>query len=182
MIYDQQLVASYYQMMEEYNNDYIISKFRATIPPNKTVLELGFGTGKDYLQLKTDYKITPSDYSDAFITKFKQLYPDQVLKVNAELIDIDQNFDCIYSSKVLNSLTEENILKSLANQYIHLNKGGYIFHTLWYGDRQVDSSLVDKHLLKQIFELDYEYVQFEYYKEADFYDTEYDSVIVIARK
>lgn len=182
MTYNQEHVEAYYKMMEEYDNDYILNKFRATVPTTKTVLELGFGTGKDYLQLKSDYKITPSDYSDAFIAKFNQLYSDQVLKVNAALIDVEQKFDCFYSSKVLNSLSEDNILNSLANQYIHLNEGGYIFHTVWYGDKLVDESLVDKHLLKQIFELDFEYIEFQYYKEADFYDTEYDSVIIIARK
>lgn len=182
MEYNEEKVEQYYQMMDDYNNDFIINQFKATIPQNSTVLELGFGTGKDYLQLKNDYQITPSDYSQAFIDKFALLHHENAIQVNAILMDINQKFDCIYSSKVLNSLPETDIIKSLINQYHKLNDNGYIFHTFWYGSKLEDDSFIDQNTLKQILELDYKYVEFKYYKEADFVDEIYDSVIIIARK
>ncbi len=182
MIYDKEKVADYYQMMEGYDNDYILNYFCQVIPKGSTVLELGFGTGKDYLQLKNDYNIQASDYSQDFINAFNQNYDDQVLQVDAIAMNVSNTYDCIYSSKVLNSLQEEDIIKSLNNQYGVLNDNGYIFHTLWYGNKQEDDSLIDKQLLNQILMLKYEYIQFIYYKEADFMEGEYDSVILIARK
>ncbi len=182
MIYDKEMVDNYYQMMVDYDNDYILNIFKQSIPKHSSVLELGFGTGKDYLQLKDRYNITASDYSLDFIERFKEQYDDQVLHLDATTIDANNKYDCIYSSKVLNSLDEQDIIKSLRRQYQMLNTGGYIFHTLWYGNKQEDDSYIDKQTLVEILQLDYEFVDFSYYKEADFIDAEYDSIIIIARK
>lgn len=180
--YSKEQVLAYYKMMENYDNDYVLNKFSNRIPKGSKVLELGFGTGQDYLQLKADYNMTGSDYSDEFIAAFEQLYDEQILKVNAVKMDVLGKYDCIYSSKVLNSLAEQDIITSLVNQYQTLNDGGYIFHTLWYGDKSVDESFIDKSILQKILGLEFDYVEFQYYKEADFVQTEFDSVIVIARK
>lgn len=182
MLYDKEYVENYYKMMEHYDNDFILNHFKATIPKSGTVLELGFGTGQDYLNLKQDYQIDASDYSEHFIEAFNQNYDDKILQLDAVTIEVDRKYDCIYSSKVLNSLEEEDIIRSLSRQYRILNDGGYIYHTMWYGNKADDDSFIDKQTLTAILELEYEYVQFIYYKEADFIDAEYDSVIVIARK
>ncbi|WOO89617.1 class I SAM-dependent methyltransferase [Mollicutes bacterium LVI A0078] len=182
MNYDKEMVANYCKMMEDYNNDYILDIFCEKIPKEASVLELGFGTGKDYLHLKDFYNITASDYSQEFINVFNQNYNDKVLTIDAITIEVEDKFDCIYSSKVLNSLNEDQIIESFKRQYQVLNKGGYIFHTLWYGDKEEDDSFIDKQTLIKILELDYEFVEFNYYKEADFIESEYDSVIIIGRK
>lgn len=180
--YNKEQVASYYQMMEDYDNAYILNKLRATVPSGCSVLELGFGTGQDYLQLKEDYQITASDYSEDFIEAFNRNHDDQILQVDAIQMEVTNKYDCIYSSKVLNSLVETDIIKSLTKQYDCLNDGGYIFHTLWYGDKTLDSSFIDKSFLRQVLALDYDYVEFSYYKEADYISAEFDSVIIIGRK
>lgn len=182
MVYNKEMVDNYYEMMEEYNNDFILKRFCETIPHDKSVLELGFGTGKDYLYLKSKYQITASDYSDDFINKFEQSHDDQILKINAVDMDIDEKFDCIYSSKVLNSLDKDEIIQSLNNQYQCLNHGGYIFHTLWYGDLSEDNSYIDKQFITKVLATKFEYIELEYYKEADFNTSEFDSLILIARK
>lgn len=182
MLYDKEHVENYYKMIEDYDNDFILNHFRATVPEGSTVLELGFGTGQDYLDLKQDYQVDASDYSEHFIEAFNQNYDDNILQLDAVTIEISKKYDCIYSSKVLNSLEEEDIICSLSRQYQLLNDGGYIYHTMWYGNKTEDDSFIDKQTLMAILELEYEYVQFIYYKEADFIEAEYDSVIVIARK
>lgn len=182
MNYDKEMVANYCKMMEDYNNDYILNIFCEKIPKEVSVLELGFGTGKDYLYLKDFYNITASDYSQEFINVFNQNYNDKILTIDAITIEVEKKFDCIYSSKVLNSLDEEQIIESFKRQYQVLNEGGYIFHTLWYGDKEEDDSFINKQTLIKLLELDYEFVEFNYYKEADFIESEYDSVIIIGRK
>lgn len=182
MKYDKEMVANYCKMMEEYDNNYILNIFCEKIPKHATVLELGFGTGSDYLYLKDFYQITASDYSQEFINVFKQSHNDKILTLDATTIKVEEGYDCIYSSKVLNSLEEDQIIQSLKRQYEVLNPGGYIFHTLWYGDKKEDDSLIDKQTLIRILELDYEFVEFNYYKEAEFIDSQYDSIIIIGRK
>lgn len=134
------------------------------------------------MYFKQDYKIQASDYSEDFIKAFTESHDDNILKLGAVTIESKETYDCIYSSKVLNALDEDDIIHYLKRQYEILNDGGHTYHTLWYGDKTGNDSFIDKQTLKAILELYYEYVEFTYYKEADFIEAMYDSVILIAKK
>ncbi len=127
-------VDEYIEMFSNYDNSFVIDLFKEKIERNRTVLELGFGTGADYLSLKDFYKIQPTDYSRAFVDKFNEKYGQIAYCLNALTIETLEKFDCIYSNKVLNVFDDSNLQKSFNRQYEVLQEGGVIFHTLWSYD------------------------------------------------
>lgn len=142
----------YTNMIAGYNNSFVISQVEKILPPNSTLLELGMGTGLDLISLSQKYKVVGSDYSNIFVEDFKQKSDLEVLVLYAVNIDINRNFDCIYSNKVLQHLSKSEFISSLISQYEHLNKSGIIFLTLWHGE------------YREEFELDGQ-LRFVYYNE-----------------
>ncbi len=176
-----EFVEQYYEMVKEYGSSFITSKFKNFIPKKSKVLELGFGTGVDYFALCKDYRVTPSDYSQAFIDEFKKRYAISVVQVDAKKIELNEKFDCIFSNKVLHVLTDEELKQSLQSQFETLSEEGFIFHTLWYEkDSKSDeyANRVNEDKVKEYLGSKFDIIHMERYDEIE----EQDSLIVIAQK
>ena len=129
-------VEVYEQMMQEYDNTFIIQEIENIVPDNATILELGMGTGADLIALAEKYQVLGSDYSPIFIDKFKEKYDLNVCVLDAVTVEIRETFDCIFSNKVLQHLTVEEFIESLNNQGDHLNFDGVLIFTLWKGEHK----------------------------------------------
>ena len=113
----------------------LISELRSFVESGKRVLEIGMGPGIDLLLLAEHYEVTGSDYSRHFTERFKISHPEfNVLNLNAEYIETDLRFDCIFSNKVLHHLSFEALAGSMEAQKRVLNPGGVLFHSFWHGD------------------------------------------------
>ncbi len=178
---DKNFVEEYYKMIEGFDNSFVIEQFKKNVPYSHTVLELGFGTGLDYLSLREHYKIIPSDNSDVFIEKFKQLYNIQAQKIDAANIIIDKKFNCIFSNKVLHVFNEEEMRKSIECQYNTLLDNGMIFHCMWYDINGINdeySTRYNEEKIQKVLGSKFEVIYFKKYSEID----ENDSIIFIGKK
>lgn len=171
---------SYIDMLEGYDNSFIVSNFKAHINQNCKVLELGMGPALDYDSLKDEYDITVSDTSDAFIKLFNEKYDDTALNICVKDIVIDERFDCIFTNKVLQVLNDDEMKESFINQYNALNDKGMIFHCIWIGEGFEDCSSnytsVDKleKMINSLFTIE----KIITYSEIE----QNDSIILIAKK
>ncbi len=178
---DEKFVEQYYEMIKDYDNTFVIEQFKKFVPKNFTVLELGFGTGIDYLALREQYNITISDYSSAFIKKFKEIHNVDALQLDAKTINITEKFDCIFTNKVLHVFSNVELEQSFINQHRVLNNGGLIFHTFWYDESGVADEYknnVNKKALNKLLNTKFELVDTVIYSEME---TD-DSILVVARK
>ncbi len=126
----------YKELMNGYDNNYVLNELYKVLDDNSSLLELGMGTGLDLLALSKKYKVVGSDSSAIFVEDFKNENSLEVCVLNAVSVDIDKKFDCIYSNKVLQHLAKEDFITSLKNQAEHLNKNGILFFTLWNGEHR----------------------------------------------
>ncbi|BCE03709.1 class I SAM-dependent methyltransferase [Marinicellulosiphila megalodicopiae] len=128
-------VKSYLKMCEGYDGNNIYHMLSQHLREQSTVLELGSGGGLDIDYLKQHYAVTGSDLSEAFIAVCQQKHPEiNFLKINAQSMDLNQSFDCIYSNKVLHHLSEDELQISLQQQIKCLNTNGIIAHSFWLGE------------------------------------------------
>jgi cyclopropane fatty-acyl-phospholipid synthase-like methyltransferase len=129
------LLSKFYTLMVIFSdNKYIIDEFKKRIDKSKKILELGSGPGNDYGVLVQDYDITGSDYSETFLKILRKKFNnDRFLKINALTMETEKKYDVIYSNKVLQHLTTENLATSFKKQYEVLNEGGILFHAMWKG-------------------------------------------------
>ena len=122
-------------MLLFFKNTFVVDTFIEKVDQSKEVLEIGSGTGKDYETLSKHYNITGSDYSDAFLKILRKKFKgQQFYKINALTMESEKHYDVIYSNKVLQHLTPEQLEKSLLAQYEILNKEGLLFHAIWKGN------------------------------------------------
>jgi cyclopropane fatty-acyl-phospholipid synthase-like methyltransferase len=91
--------------------------------------------------LSEHFQVTGSDNSKVFINRYRKEHPEaDLVLLDAVTMKIERKFDCIYSNKVLNHLSNEQLAESLTNQTKVLNDGGIMLHTFWYGDKEEDLS------------------------------------------
>ena len=96
----------------------------------------------------------------------------------------DRRFDGIYSNKVLQHLTREELEVSLHRQAQVLNSTGVLLHSLWYGDKGEEhhSGLLSVYYtedsLAEVVGSEYDLVRTERYTEMD----ENDSIYFVLRK
>lgn len=134
---DPQSVDQYIKMCDGYDPADITNFLKRHLRETATVLELGSGPGFDLEILKNDYRITGSDLSDEFIKRGREKFPGiEFLKLDAVAIETDQQFDCIFSNKVLHHLTTDVLEHSLARQQRVLNPKGIFAHTFWIGGKE----------------------------------------------
>ncbi|MDC3250011.1 class I SAM-dependent methyltransferase [bacterium] len=128
-------VDNYIKMCKDYDGSNIYKVLQNQLPKGKSVLELGSGPGFDIPFLKENYKVTGSDFSEEFLNRCREKFPDTpFLKTDAKNININEKFDCIYSNKVLHHLTEQQLSSSLKAQAASLSEDGLIAHSFWMGD------------------------------------------------
>lgn len=124
-------------MADGYDGRELVAILRMHLPAGSTVLELGMGPGKDLDLLAQTYTVTGSDSSKIFLELYREKHAGtDLLKLDAVTIKTDRTFDCIYSNKVLQHLAKPDLQNSFASQKEHLNDGGLLMHSFWYGNRE----------------------------------------------
>ncbi|MEM7031884.1 MAG: class I SAM-dependent methyltransferase [Chloroflexota bacterium] len=177
-------VENYIKMAEGYDGATLISKLQDYLPAGSSVLELGMGPGKDLALLQEHYRVTGSDSSTLFVERYRQIDPQaDVVTLDAVTMDIDRQFDAIYSNKVLYHLTKADFKQSLMAQAQVLNEKGILFHALWYGDEEADyhgvhSVYYTEETLQDAIGDSYEILEFTRYTEME----EDDSFYVVLRR
>lgn len=177
-------VEQYIKMADGYDGRIFVDILRQHLPDKATVLELGMGPGKDLLLLNEYFQVTGSDYSAAFIERFRKQHPDMnVIQLDAVTMNVETTFDCIYSNKVLHHLTRDELRQSLDRQVQVLNSGGVVCHSFWYGDKEEEYSglrfiYYTEATLKALISDNYEIVAIERYTEME----DDDSLYILLRK
>lgn len=181
---DKKNIEQYIEMAEGYDGKALIDILQKYLPQGSSVLELGMGPGKDLLLLSEHYQVTGSDQSEAFVERFKKLYPDMnAVQLDAVTIEIDKTFDAIYSNKVLHHLTTEQLKTSFQQQARILNDGGIALHSFWHGEQEEEHFgmrfvYYTEATLRNCVGTEYEIVDIHHYAEmeAD------DSLCLVIRK
>lgn len=132
---DDENIDHYIEMSQDVNGAALIQILRQYVPHRGSVLELGMGPGKDLLLLDQYFRVTGSDLSLNFLQRFKSRHPDfDVIQLDARDFEIKPLFDGIYSNKVLQHLTRDELSQSFRVQLNSLARRGILMHSFWYGE------------------------------------------------
>jgi len=179
---DEKNVHDYIKMAEGFDGRDLIKILQKYLPSGASLLELGMGPGVDLEMLSEYYDVTGSDNSTVFLDRFAKIQPSiKTLKLDAQHIQCDQKYDCIYSNKVLHHFTDKALSESLRQQMEYLRDGGILFHTFWQGDETMHGMHFNYHSiekLKTIIADTYEVLEITSYQEIE----ENDSLYVVLRK
>ena len=177
-------VEEYIQMAKGFDGRELIDKLRNYLPPKSVLLEIGSGPGSDFQILKKDYKVIGSDFSKEFLNRLiRNNRNDEFLNLDAVTLETDRKFDGIYSNKVLQHLTNEELRNSIVRQVELLNSDGIICHSFWKGegDEEFNGLFVNYHTkecLKAFFQDYFEILLIEEYNEFE----DADSLLLIGKK
>jgi cyclopropane fatty-acyl-phospholipid synthase-like methyltransferase len=134
---DRKNVDDYIKMAAGYDGGELIEILKKHLPIGSSILELGMGPGIDLQILSADFEVTGSDTSQVFLDLYRDKRPNaDLMLLDAETIDTDRTFDCIFSNKVLHHLTREGLRRSFVKQREIVNPGGVVFHSFWYGNKE----------------------------------------------
>lgn len=122
------------RMKENYNRKLVNTLDEYLLDYSK-ILELGSGDGADLAKLSKNYRVVGSDLSQKNVQAIRQKHPE----IHVKLLDIhemkiEEDYDCIYSDKVLTHLSKEELRESIKKQGKHLKDDGIILMTLNYGE------------------------------------------------
>ncbi len=183
--HDKKDVEKYIEMIGDYQGSENIEILHKYLKKGSTVLELGMGTGADLKILAKNYNVTGSDYSEVFLSKFKQQNQDiNAIKLNAVTMDTKDKFDCIYSNKVLHHLSRQELKTSLKNQCSTLNSKGLLMHSFWLGEGEkfYGNTRFAYYNLQELIELfenkDFNVLCLQKYKEME----DNDSALIVVQK
>ena len=177
-------VQEYIKLAKDVNGFELIKKLKQVLKHNAELLEIGTGPGSDWEILGKTYKVTGSDYSQEFLDHLETKYPrNEFILLDAISLNIDRTFDGIYSNKVLQHLTDEELSDSIRRQSEILNPNGIICHSFWKGEgSEVFKGLfVNYHSENEItdkFEKYFEIISISSYREFE----DGDSILLLARK
>jgi ubiquinone/menaquinone biosynthesis C-methylase UbiE len=177
-------VEEYIKMAEGFDGSELIEKLHNYLPSKSVLLEIGSGPGTDFQLLKKNYSVTGSDYSTEFLKRLMRNYKnDEFLNLDAITLETDRKFDGIYSNKVLQHLTNEELRKSVLRQVEILNSNGIICHSFWKGegDEVFNGLFVNYQTndsLSVLFENYFEILLLEEYNEFE----DGDSLLIIGKK
>lgn len=176
-------VEKYIEMCKGYDGSNLYQVLQDNLKAGSRVLELGSGPGFDIPFLSEHYNVTGSDFSDEFIKRCSEKFPDiPFRKIDAISMDTSEKFDCIYSNKVLHHLTEGELAQSLSQQAETLNDGGIVAHTFWMGaeNQEIEGMLFTYYLQDDLIGIVSE--KFEVVATLSYQEFEdSDSLFVIAR-
>lgn len=176
-------VDQYIAAAEGFNGSELINELKKHLPAGKSVLEIGSGPGADFEILMGDYAVVGSDFSNEFISRLNIRFPSQqFLNLDATTLKTNLKFDAIYSNKVLQHLSNEQLEKSIEAQIRCLNTDGIICHSFWKGkgNESFEGSLVNyqtKESLLSFFREKFTILYLEEYKEFE----AHDSLLLIAQ-
>lgn len=129
-------VDAYVRMAEGFDGRELVAVLERHLPSGSSVLEIGMGPGKDLHWLGRRFHPTGSDSSSVFVERVRaEDASADVLALDAVTLETDRRFDAIYSNKVLQHLTPEELARSLRAQQRVLRADGLALHGLWHGDR-----------------------------------------------
>ncbi|MGB0391649.1 MAG: class I SAM-dependent methyltransferase [Salibacteraceae bacterium] len=177
-------VKEYIKAAEGFNGQHLISQLNKVIPAKSKVLELGSGPGTDYELLAKTHQVVGSDYSEEFQKHLNSHFPDgEFLHLNAATLDTSEKFDAIYSNKVLQHLTQEELVESVKLQAKTLNSNGVICHSFWYGKgseefKGMHVNYQNTESVKSLFSSVFNILTLSKYKEFE----KEDSIVLIAKK
>lgn len=177
-------VEEYIKMAEGFDGRELLEKLHQYLPSNSVLLEIGSGPGTDFQILKQQYRVVGSDFSTEFLKWLNQNNKyDEFLNLNAVTLNTDKKFDGIYSNKVLQHLTDDELKTSIQRQCAILNPGGIICHSFWKGEGEevFNGMLVNyqtEGILRKLFAEDFEILLLEDYKEFE----DGDSLFLIGKK
>lgn len=177
-------VLEYVEMAKNINGAEIIEKLKPYLNEKSQILELGSGPGSDWEIFNQDYQIIGSDYSQEFLNHLKRKYPEgSFIALDAITMQLDKVFDAIYSNKVLQHLTDDDLKISIDRQYKILNTNGIICHSFWKGEgSEIFKGLLvnyqNEQSLKEMLSEKFTILHIETYKEFD----DGDSIFLIAKK
>lgn len=177
-------VEEYIDMAKDVNGEKLIETLKLFLPLKTSILELGTGPGTDWNILNKDFKVTGSDNSLQFLSHLKEQNPQGAfVELDATTLKTEEQFDCIYSNKVLHHLNDDELIVSIKRQYEILNPGGIVSHSFWQGTgTEIFKGLfVNYHSINDLKDFFYEYfeiLRIDEYQEFD----ENDSLLLIGRK
>jgi cyclopropane fatty-acyl-phospholipid synthase-like methyltransferase len=177
-------VEEYANLAKDVNGAELIKKYNKFLSPNSSLLEIGTGPGSDWEILNKNYSVIGSDNSKEFISFLHSKYPSEnFIELDAVTLKVSQNFDGLYSNKVMHHLKDNELIKSIKRQYEILNPKGIICHSFWKGEgSEIFKGLfVNYHSeedLKEFFGLHFEILYIKSYAEFE----ENDSILLIGRK
>ena len=177
-------VEAYIKLAKDVDGGQLIAKLNNYLPSNSLLLEIGSGPGTDFQILKKDYKVVGSDYSTEFLRRLiSNNINDEFLNLDAVTLRTDKKFDGIYSNKVLQHLTDEELRISILRQANLLNFNGIICHSFWKGEgEEVFKGLLVNYQtdesLRILFEGNFEILLLEEYNEFE----DGDSLLLIGKK
>ena len=177
-------VDDYIKMAEGFDGAELIKVLHRHLSKGSTVLELGMGPGKDLALLAEWYEASGSDSSRVFVDLFRQSHPESdLLLLDAVTMETHRTFDGIYSNKVLQHITEEQLRMSLRKQRDVLTSRGVLMHSFWYGSGEEEhqglrSVYYTDADLKDLAGSGYEVEELERYEEME----DGDSMYIVLRK
>ncbi|MBC8312114.1 MAG: class I SAM-dependent methyltransferase [Candidatus Marinimicrobia bacterium] len=174
----------YIKRAEGFDGKRFIPVLQKYLKKDSTLLEIGMGPGTDVDLLSKFYNVTGSDYSQAFLDLYKEKNPNaNLLLLDAVKMDVNEKFDCIYSNKVMHNLSVKDCKISLQRQLQCLNPHGYLFHSFWFGEGEIEHGEIKYNnynfetIREQITE-NLEILELEMYSEME----ENDSFYIILQK
>lgn len=177
-------VAGYIAMAEGYDGRELVAALRRYLKDGAAVLELGMGPGKDLAMLGEHYEATGSDISAVFVDRYRRTHPEaDLLVLDARTLETDRRFDAIYSNKVLQHLTRDEVRESFQRQAAVLNRSGLALHTFWRGEgEEIFSGLLNVYYteeqLRALAADSFEVIELRRYAEMD----EDDSLLLLMRR
>ena len=128
-------VQEYIESAKDTDGRELIEELGRVLVSNSSLLEIGTGPGNDWKILFKIYNVVGSDTSVEFLNYFKSTYPDGIfMNIDATHLEMDQEFNGIYSNKVLHLLNDEDLKKSIIRQHEILEDSGIIRHSFWNGE------------------------------------------------
>lgn len=165
-------VRQYLEMVDGYDGRPLIRQLSERAAKGATVLELGMGGGLDLdLLVEAGFDATGSDMSEAFLRHYaKRGGTAPTLQLDAKTIATDEKFDVIFTNKVLQHLTRDEMLESLARQGEVVAKDGLLFHTLWTGTGEevhhgVNFTYYDRAAIEAVLPATLRLAEYEVYEE-----------------
>ncbi len=102
------------------------------LPAGSSLLELGSGSGDDLTWLTGRYRVTASDICEDTVSRLRASSANTpMLQLDALSIDHPEPFDCIFSNKVMQHLSDEEMCRSMQRQAQMIRPGGIVAHTFW---------------------------------------------------
>ena len=109
--------------------------FEKYLKCNGTILDIGFGSGRDSLYFKSKgYEVYGIDPEEVFIKRAEQLGLEHIYQLRAEDMDFNNMFDGIWACASLLHISSKILKKVFDKCLAALKSGGIMYASFKYGD------------------------------------------------